>query len=95
MSTKNNGFSEDPATFAGSKSRPDVLKVRQIGNSAGLLLSKELLAKLGVEIGDEIQAIDTSRGIELTAFDADLDDAMKWIEKGAKRYRNTLRALAK
>lgn len=73
----------------------DRLKIRQIGNSAGILLSKEMLAKLGVEIGDEVQAIDTSRGIELTSFDADLDDAMKWIEKGAKRYRNTLRALAK
>jgi putative addiction module antidote len=73
----------------------DRLKIRQIGNSAGILLPKEMLAKLGVEIGDEVQAIDTSRGIELTAFDADLDDAMKWIEKGAKRYRNTLRALAK
>lgn len=73
----------------------DRLKVRQIGNSAGILLSKEMLAKLGVEIGDDVQAIDTSRGIELTAFDADLDDALKWIEKGAKRYRNTLRALAK
>jgi putative addiction module antidote len=73
----------------------DRLKIRQIGNSAGILLPKEMLAKLGVEIGDEIQAIDTSRGIELTSFDADLDDAMKWIEKGAKRYRNTLRALAK
>jgi putative addiction module antidote len=73
----------------------DRLKIRQIGNSAGILLPKEMLAKLGVEIGDEVQAIDTSRGVELTAFDADLDDAMKWIEKGAKRYRNTLRALAK
>ena len=73
----------------------DRLKIRQIGNSAGILLPKEMLAKLGVDIGDEVQAIDTSRGIELTSFDADLDDAMKWIEKGAKRYRNTLRALAK
>ncbi len=92
---KNKGLSEEPAKFAGGKTRPDVLKIRQIGNSAGVLLSKEMLARLGVEIGDEVQAIDTSRGIELTAFDADLDDAMKWIEKGAKRYRNTLRALAK
>ncbi len=95
MGTNEDGFSEDALPFGGSKPRGDVLKVRQIGNSAGLLLSKDLLAKLGVEIGDDIQAIDTSRGIELTAFDADLDDAMKWIEKGAKRYRNTLRALAK
>jgi putative addiction module antidote len=89
------GFAEVATAFGGGKPRPDVLKIRQIGNSAGVLLSKEMLAKLGVEIGDDLQAIDTPRGVELTAFDADLDDAMKWIEKGAKRYRNTLRALAK
>jgi hypothetical protein len=32
--------------------------------------------------------------LEFTAFDADFSDAQKWIEKGAKRYRNTLRALS-
>ena len=73
----------------------DRLKVRQIGNSLGVLLTKEQLAKLGVGAGDELQVIDTPKGLELTAFDADLDDALHWIEKGAKRYRNTLRALSK
>lgn len=73
----------------------DRLKIRQIGNSAGVVLSKDMLARLGVSVGDDVQVIDTPRGLELTAFDADLDDALKWIEKGAKRYRNTLRALSK
>ena len=73
----------------------DRLKVRQIGNSLGVVLTKEHLQKLGVVAGDELQVIDTAKGIELTAFDADLDDAVRWIEKGAKRYRNTLRALSK
>lgn len=73
----------------------DRLKVRPIGNSACVVLSKEMLAELGVEIGDELQAIRTPRGYEFTAFDAELDDALAWIEKGAKRYRNTLRALSK
>ncbi len=73
----------------------DRIKIRQIGNSAGVLLTKEMLSKLGVDIGDELQAIETRKGIELSAFDADLDDARRWIEKGAKRYRNTLRALSK
>lgn len=73
----------------------DRLKIRQIGNSAGVLLTKEMLGKLGVEVGDDLQVIETPKGLEFTAFDADLDDAAKWIERGAKRYRNTLRALAK
>ena len=65
----------------------DRLKVRPIGNSACVVLSKEMLTELGVEIGDELQVVKTSKGFELTAFE--------WIEKGAKRYRNTLRALSK
>lgn len=96
------GLSETPAPFAGAqpgakpgRARRDRLKVRKIGNSLGVVLPKETLAKLRVGEGDELQAVETDRGVELSAFDADLDDAMKWIEKGARRYRNTLRALAK
>lgn len=73
----------------------DRLKIRPIGNSACVVLSKDMLAVLGVAIGDEVQAVKTAKGYEISAFDADLDDAVKWIEKGAKRYRNTLRALSK
>lgn len=73
----------------------DRLKVHPIGNSACIVLSKEMLSELGIGIGDELQAVKTPRGYEISAFDAELDDALKWIEKGAKRYRNTLRALSK
>lgn len=73
----------------------DRLKVRPIGNSACIVLSKEMLSELGISIGDELQAVKTPRGYEISAFDAELDDALKWIEKGARRYRNTLRALSK
>lgn len=71
------------------------LKIRAIGNSLGVVLPKDVLASLGVGRGDELQVVETSRGIEISTFDADLDDSMRWIEKGAKRYRNTLRALSK
>ncbi|MCA8887421.1 MAG: hypothetical protein KDA46_01230 [Parvularculaceae bacterium] len=73
----------------------DRLKIRPIGNSACIVLSKDMLAELGVEIGDEVQALRTANGFEITAYDAELGDALKWIEKGARRYRNTLRALSK
>lgn len=94
MAGKNKGFSESAAKFAGKGDSP-TLKIRQIGNSLGVVLPKEMLAQLGAREGDELQAIRTQKGYELTPYDADLDDAMKWIEKGARRYRNTLRALAK
>ena len=73
----------------------DKVKIRQIGNSAGVVLTKEMLSELGVSIGDDLQVIRTSKGFEFTPFDSELEDAFKWIEKGAKRYRNTLRALSK
>lgn len=73
----------------------DKITVRRIGNSAGVLLSKEMLAKLGAKIGDELNVVPTANGLEFTAYEAEFDDALKWIEKGAKRYRNTLRALSK
>ena len=44
----------------------NTLKLAQIGNSVGVILPKELLAKLGVGKGDTIYAIDTPDGVRLT-----------------------------
>ena len=70
------------------------LKIRPIGNSLGVVLPKDLLDRRGIGKDDELQLVETENGIELQFFDADLADAQQWIEKGAKRYKNTLRALA-
>lgn len=83
------------AAMAAPTKKPKTLKIRAIGNSLGVVLPKEVLASLGAGEGDALQLVETSRGVELSTFDADLDDALRWIEKGAKRYRNTLRALSK
>jgi len=71
------------------------IRIRQVGNSAGIVLSKEMLDKLGVQIGSELQLIDTPEGLLLSAFDQELGDADAWIERGARKYKNTLRALSK
>lgn len=73
----------------------DKLKIQKLGDGAGVVLTKEMLAKLGAKIGDDVDVIETEAGFELKIAGGDLRDAMKWIEKGAKRYDNTLRALAK
>jgi putative addiction module antidote len=93
--SRTKSFSEDPAKFKGAKATVGALKIRKIGNSAGVVLTKEMLGRLGVGVGDELQVIETSNGLELSPFDEGLEDALSWIEKGAKRYRNTLRALSK
>lgn len=92
---KNKGFSEEPAKFAGGKTRPDVLKVRQIGNSLGVVLPKDVLAKLRVGEGDDLHVVETPDGLELRPYDPELERQLDAGRAVAKRYRNALRELAK
>ena len=71
------------------------LKVTQIGNSLGVILPREIAARLKVEKGDELVCIETPGGIELTPYDPAFDETMKAARRVAKRYRNALRELAK
>src|SRR5688572_5289387 len=56
------------------------LKVRTIGNSMGVILPRELLERLRVSNGDTLHALETSRGIELVAFDPELARQMEVAE---------------
>ena len=71
------------------------LKLTQIGNSVGVILPKELLAKLGVGKGDTVFAIDQPDGIKLTVSDPEFEAQMAVARKLMKRWRNVLRELAK
>ena len=71
------------------------LKVRKIGNSLGVVLPKDVLAKLNVGEGAELTVIETPDGVALSVYD---DEIARQIEIGRdvmKRYRNALRELAK
>jgi len=48
------------------------LKITSIGNSAGVILPKELMARLRVDKGDELYAVETPDGIRLTTYDPTL-----------------------
>ena len=65
------------------------LKVTAIGNSAGVILPKELLARLHVEKGDELFALETPDGVRLTTYDPKLAEQMEMAE-GVMRKRRTL-----
>ena len=45
-----------------------LLKVRKIGNGAGIILPEEFLAHLGVQIGDNLEVETTEDGILLRAL---------------------------
>jgi putative addiction module antidote len=70
------------------------LKITAIGNSAGIILPKELLERLRVSRGDELTVVETPNGIELTAFDADFARRMDLAEEIMREDRDVLRRLA-
>jgi putative addiction module antidote len=70
------------------------LKITAIGNSAGVILPKELLARLRVDKGDELYALETPDGIRLTAFDPELAAQMEVAEQVMRKRRSLLNKLA-
>ena len=73
----------------------NALKLTQIGNSVGVILPKELLARLKVDKGDFLHVIDSPGGITLTPHDPIFADQMEAARKVMKKRRNVLRELAK
>ena len=71
------------------------VKVTTVGNSAGVVLPKEVLAKLRVQKGDTLYLSETPDGIELSPYDPDFDREIETARAVMRRYRNALRKLAK
>ena len=71
-----------------------VLKVTTLGNSTGIVLSKDLLAKLRVKKGDRLYAIETPNGIELTPYDPELSQQIDMAESIMREDRDVLKKLA-
>ncbi|PZU10930.1 AbrB/MazE/SpoVT family DNA-binding domain-containing protein [Sphingomonas sp.] len=71
------------------------LKLVKIGNSTGVILPKELLARLGAEQGDTVSAFGTDRGIELRPQDDDFESQMAAAREVMARRARALRELAK
>jgi putative addiction module antidote len=73
----------------------NVLKVKKIGNSAGVILPKELLAELGTDVGGTLSVTRTPRGIELATSDSEFARQMAIAREIMIRRRDALRELAK
>ena len=71
------------------------LKITKIGNSAGIVLPKELLAHLDVEVGGTLSVVITPRGIELSAAEPDFEAQMAVAREVMARRKRALRELAK
>lgn len=70
------------------------LKITTVGNSAGVILPKELLARLRLEKGDELHAFETPDGLRLTIYDPELAAQMEVAESIMREDREVLHKLA-
>lgn len=72
------------------------LELKKIGNSTGLILPKELLARLGLSQGDSVYVTESADGgIRLVPRDPDFERGMEIARKAMKKYKSALRELAK
>ena len=71
------------------------LKLTAIGNSAGVVLPKEVLARLKLDKGDSVYLTESPDGYRLTPYNPEFEQQMDTARKIMKRRRAALRELAK
>ena len=71
------------------------IKIRRSGGSLSATLPKEMAERLHLEEGDRVFVRETPEGILLTPYDPDFAKAMKVYRRGARKYRDALKELAK
>jgi putative addiction module antidote len=71
------------------------LTITQFGNSIGVILPKEVLARLKLEKGDTVHLTESPDGVRLTPHDPAFELQMKAARKVMKERRAVLRELAK
>lgn len=71
------------------------LKLTSIGNSVGLILPKDVLAKMKLQKGDKVQLIEAEEGYRIAPANPEFEHQMKVAREVMKRRRAVLHELAK
>jgi len=71
------------------------LKLTQIGNSVGLILPKDVLARLKLEKGDTVFVTETPNGLAVTPYDPGLEEQIEAGRAFMRDFRDTFHELAK
>ena len=72
------------------------VELKRIGNSSGVILPKEVMARLNLAVGDKFYAtLMPDGGLRLTPYDPKFEKALEVARRGMKVYRNALAELAK
>jgi putative addiction module antidote len=69
-------------------------KIIAIGNSAGIILPKETLARLKVEKGDTVCLSETPVGLQISPYDEEFVAKMEVANRVIRRYRDAFKRLA-
>jgi putative addiction module antidote len=72
-----------------------VLKLTQIGNSVGVVLPKEALARLKLGKGETVFLTETPDGYTLTPYDPTLEEEIAAGREFMRDFRDTFHQLAK
>ncbi len=74
----------------------DVVQLRKIGNSVGIILPKEMLTRLGLAEGDRFTVVrQPDREVKLVPHDDVHARGMAFARRAFKDYADTFRELAK
>jgi antitoxin MazE len=69
-------------------------KLRKVGTSLGTTLPKDVIDRLGLREGDQLNIAITFEGIMLSPYDPDFEAFLNAAEETTAEYRDALKALA-
>jgi putative addiction module antidote len=73
---------------------PTTVKVIPVGNSSGVILPKETLARLNLQRGDTLYITEGPEGIRLSPFDEEFARQMEAAREIMRENRDVLQRLA-
>ncbi len=71
-----------------------VSKIRKVGNSSALILPKEVMQRLNLQQGDEVNLLENENGILLSPYDEKTIRQMELAAKVMRENRNMLKKLS-
>jgi len=69
-------------------------KIIAIGNSAGIILPREILDRLKVEKGDPVYLSEVAGSVQISPYDEEFAAKMEVADRVLRRYRDAFKKLA-